>query len=165
MAGVVPQMSKEAQLRARLREAIAEKQEAVEAREGLAFDNLKLARRIAELTARLEDARHRTSGSMRLSSFLSWGDTPPPDHAAGEELLASLQENESLQAALIDVQHSHESTLRLQNVQQRAELIALVIEIERAEVDIGHAVEHGVKEALEAAEAEKQVLQLDNDRK
>lgn len=149
--------AKEAQLRGWLREAIAEKQEAIEAREGLAFDNLKLARRVAELSARLDSAQHRTAASISLNSLLHWGEAAPKEDGSAEELQASLRENESLQAALIDVQRSHACTLRLQNVQQHAEISTLVAEIEHTEADIVRAAEHAACVALEGAEAEKQV--------
>ena len=149
-------MSKEVQLRAWLREAVAEKQEATEAREGLAFDNLKLARRVAELTTRLET---RGSGSLGISSsfgsLLGW-ETPPQEGGAAEELFAKVQENEYLQGALIEVQRSHSQTLRLQTVQQSAEVSVLLMEIESAEQDIGRSTELAAASALERAEVTQQ---------
>ena len=149
---------KEAQLRAWLREAIAEKHEATEAREGLAFDNLKLARRVAELNSRLEEAE-RNMGTTGLSSLLSWGDPLPHEDLTGQELKATLHDNESLQAALIDVQRSHGSTLRLQEVQQRVEVNALVAEIEGAELDVNLAMQKAIAATLEDAESQQQVSQ------
>ena len=113
--------SKESTLRAWLREAIAEKEKETEAREGLSFDNLKLARRVAELTARLEQAeRSAASFGSSFGTLLGWGDAPPAADGIGEELLAKVQENEYLQGALIDVQRSHAQTLRLQTARTGA---------------------------------------------